>query len=95
MPKETDKLTHYRRRKPEVRQLDPDQFNELIQTLKGFSKNLAKWQSIQNATLRDGLAAIALAASTPNDNSAEVKALTEKMKATTDALQAAVDQAPT
>ena len=41
----------------------------------------------------DGLQAIALALSTPHDNSAEVKKLTEELRAQTDALQSAIDQA--
>ena len=40
-----------------------------------------------------GLRAIALALSTPQDNSAEVKALTDKLKQSQDALQSAIDQA--
>lgn len=64
----------------QVVQLDSEQFDELILTIKKFSRNLGKW-----------LGAIALAASTPEDNSAEVKALTEKLKADNDALQAAID----
>lgn len=40
-----------------------------------------------------GLQAIALALSTPNDNSAEVKALTDKLKQTTDALDSATKKA--
>ena len=40
-----------------------------------------------------GLRAIALALSTPEDNSAEVKELTTKLKQSSDALKSAVDQA--
>lgn len=40
-----------------------------------------------------GLQAIALALSTPQDNSAEVKELTSQLKQSADVLQSAIDQA--
>lgn len=43
--------------------------------------------------LGGGLQAIALALSTPKDNSAEIKALTDKLKQSEDVLQSAIDQA--
>lgn len=40
-----------------------------------------------------GLHAIALALSTPQDNSAEIKVLTDELKQSQDVLQSAIDQA--
>lgn len=44
-------------------------------------------------SLGHGLMAIALAMSTTEDNSAEIKALTDKLKQSTDQLETAVDEA--
>jgi uncharacterized coiled-coil protein SlyX len=68
----------------------------IVKAIKAGFKDLTKWMAIQNQTIQEGLAAIALAASTPDDNSAEIKALTEKLKSSTDALAKAVaDNQPT
>lgn len=57
--------------------------------LNGFNGALNKLAS----EIGGGLRAIALALSTPEDNSAEVKELTAKLKQSTDVLQSAIDQA--
>lgn len=44
--------------------------------------------------MADGLLAIALALATPNDNSQEVRELTETIRAQNTALQSAIDNAP-
>lgn len=58
------------------------------------SANTGKWASVLNTTLQQGLAAIALAASTPEDNSAAVKEFTDRIKKQVDALKSAGQQQP-
>lgn len=63
----------------------------IVRSIDAQTKDTGKWASIHNDTLREGLSAIALAASTPDDNSEEVKeqikALTERAKAVADVLE--------
>ena len=56
----------------------------------GF-KDLSKWLAILDDTLAKGLEAIALAASTPEDNSAHIKDLTEKVRAVREKLKTSID----
>jgi hypothetical protein len=57
-------------------------------------KEQVKWTAAIDSDLKAGLAAVALAASTPNDNSAEVQKqidqFTQQLKTGTDELEAAV-----
>ena len=57
--------------------------------LRGFNGAVNRFADVLGA----GLNAIALALSTPQDNSAEVKELTDKLKQSQDVLQSAIDQA--
>ena len=57
--------------------------------LRGFNGAFNRFTDV----LGSGLHAIALALSTPQDNSAEVKELTAKLKQSTDVLRAAIDKA--
>ena len=57
--------------------------------LRGFNGAINRFADVLGA----GLNAIALALSTPQDNSAEVKELTDKLKQSQDVLQSAIDQA--
>jgi len=57
--------------------------------LRGFNGAINRFADVLGA----GLQTIALALSTPQDNSAEVKELTAKLKQSTDELQSAIDQA--
>lgn len=57
--------------------------------LRGFNGAINRFADV----LGGGLQAIALALSTPQDNSAEVKDLTDKLKQSEDVLQSAIDQA--
>lgn len=68
--------------KAQVYKLDQRQFSELVQIINNLSANIGKW-----------LAAIALAAANPADNTVEVKKLTEELRAEADALEAARDTA--
>jgi hypothetical protein len=57
--------------------------------LRGFNGAINRFADVLGA----GLQAIALALSTPQDNSAEVKELAAKLKQSTDELQSAIDKA--
>jgi hypothetical protein len=89
--------------KPTLMKLDQTQFDQyhlllthIKDAIQEFTEDNGKWLSILNNTLRDGLAAIALACSTPEDNSeevkAEIKALTARAKAVADALKGTTDK---
>lgn len=69
------------------RHLDDKQFKELIAAIKEngkatdrLSENMGKWLSV-----------MAVAVSTPEDNSEEIKRLTAELKQSTDALESAVN----
>lgn len=68
--------------------------DDIDRAIKNHSANTGKWLSAINNTLAQGLAAIALAVSTPDDNSEEIKRLTNELKQSTDALDAAVKSQP-
>jgi hypothetical protein len=70
---------------------DRHDHDDIVKAIKAMSINNGKWLALINTTLTQGLAAIALACSTSEDNSAEIKTLTEKLKSSTDSLKAAVD----
>lgn len=55
-------------------------------------KEQVKWTAAIDSDLQVGLAAIALAASTPEDNSAQVKEFTERIKTQVGALKSAAQQ---
>jgi len=59
-----------------------------------LSANLGKREALIETALREGLAAVALAASTPEDNSAavqeQINKFTDELKSTTNAIDAAV-----
>ena len=74
----TDKVIH-----------EVEKAGNLYFLLNGFNGALNKLAT----EIGGGLRAIALALSTPEDNSAEVKELTAKLKQSSDALKSAVDQA--
>jgi hypothetical protein len=57
--------------------------------LRGFNGAINRFADVLGA----GLQAIALALSTPQDNSAEVKELAAKLKQSSDELQSAIDKA--
>jgi hypothetical protein len=57
--------------------------------LRGFNGAINRFADALGA----GLQAIALALSTPQDNSAEIKELAAKLKQSTDELQSAIDKA--
>lgn len=66
---------------------DVERGGNLDLILRGFNGAINRFADV----LGTGLQAIALALSTPKDNSAEIKALTEKLKQSSDALKEAVD----
>ena len=65
---------------------DVDRNSNLDLILRGFNGAVNRFADV----LGHGLAAIATALATSKDNSAEVKALTDKLRASTDALDQAV-----
>lgn len=58
------------------------------------SENSGKWLGTINASLAEWLAAIALAASTPEDNSEQIKEFAARIHAQFKALEAAKQQPP-
>lgn len=80
-------------------------FQEKARSLKGHAliahhlngvrlaiREQTKWTAAIDTDLKAGLAAVALAASTPDDNSAEVKEFTDRIRKQVDALDAAANQ---
>jgi hypothetical protein len=72
--------------------LVPYEINQLRLAINELSSNLDKRTALVEGALREGLTAIALAASTPEDNSAEVKAAIEKLHQAKTSLKEAVEK---
>lgn len=68
------------------------ELNQLTRAVREQSRNQGKWAFITAQILAEGLAAIALACSTPEDNSSDVSALTARLKIQVDALQNAAQE---
>lgn len=74
----------------DTRKLDHGQFNELKEILNNMTKQITKWQGVQDQTLKEGLSAIALAIS--GEEKEKIQALTDKLKRSNDDLQAAEER---
>lgn len=79
-------MGEYKRRSENVIH-DVERGSNLDLILRGFNGAINKLAG----SLERGLNAVALALSTPNDNSEEVKAAIAELRASTDEVQAAVD----
>lgn len=74
--------------------LVPYELYRLRLAIEAASENSGKWLATLDATLEHGLAAIALAASTPEDNSEQIKQFSARIHAQFKALEAAKQQSP-
>lgn len=63
-----------------TKQVTPRAPRTVREAIMAASQDNGKWLASINQTLGDGLAAIALACSTPDDNSAEVKREIERIR---------------
>jgi capsule polysaccharide export protein KpsE/RkpR len=97
MPKpETPEQRAAREYRERTKDISADRMNSyelysLRLAINTLSDNAGKWLSSIDETLETGLAAIALAASTPEDNSAQIKALTANIRAVREKLKTSVD----
>lgn len=71
--------------------LVPYEIYRLRLAIESASENSGKWLGTLDATLENGLTAIALAASTPEDNSAQILELATKVKTVREKLKTSVD----
>lgn len=81
-----------RTKKVSADRLLPYEIYRLRLAVEKFSDNSGKWLGDIGTVLQTGLAAIALAASTPEDNSAEVKELAERIRKQVELLRSAEQQ---
>lgn len=76
-------------KKTTARRGNAHELHAIRRAIEKQTRDAGKWSYIHAQILAEGLAAIALAASTPDDNSATIGNLTARLKAQANALEGA------